>query len=477
MAEKPDIVKQYERQKEAGEPMYFDPIELDDIFHFYAEENQLEHLPDIIRLAEQLYPEDPITGTLQAEYALNMGDASDCLQKLEPIFNEDNPFHCILRSGALAKLGHLTEAIEYAEKAIREEDPLIAYDLGLGFMNADQAEVALRYYSRCLDAYPDDLRTILGILYCLNQVGSSEEIIQYADRALEVDSFCQEAWIAKGGAYAEQEKWTEAEECYDYSLAIRPDDPDTIMMKANCCVQLGRPAEAVQLALEAADKSDDEQRANIYLLVSRQKDNEGQSQEAIDYVWKAVETAPGNQDLVERAAMCFADFGDTEAAIALLDDLYRKGKADSYLLTVLGEQYSKQSRYEEALPIYESLVRMERSSATYTLLAGTYMSLNKFHKAYSLLLKANELDMMWQTYVLLALCAHELEWKTAMVDNYTVAHCLNADEAKKLLEALSPNAAESFERGRIYEMAEQWRSQHLETTVFTAGNHVKNKKK
>ena len=178
MTEKPDIVKQYERQKAAGESLYFDPVELEDIFHYYSEEGWLDKEEEVLQLARTLHPNDFVTETLAAEYALNMDDPNECLKHLKPIFDEENIMHCILMSGALAQRGELTRAIDYGEMALEGDDPLIAYDIGLGFMNANQPTLALRYYDRCLKAYPDDLRTLQGTLYCLNQVGTSEEMIR-----------------------------------------------------------------------------------------------------------------------------------------------------------------------------------------------------------------------------------------------------------------------------------------------------------
>lgn len=471
MAEKPQIVKQYEQQLETGEPLYFDPVELDDIFHYYAEENMVDKLSPVLQLAVRLHPEEPVTRLMQAEYALNLGEASDCLQQLEPIFDEGNSFHCILRSGSYAKMGRMMEAIDYAEKALKGDDPLIAYDLGLGFMNADQPTVALRYYSRCLDSYPQDLRTLLGMVYCLNQVGSPEEIIQYADRCLEIDSFCTDAWMAKGGALAEQDKWAEAEECYDYALAVSPDEPDMLMMKANCCVRQDRIDEAIDLSLDAAqsalDRGDSIQEANIGLMLARLYQDKDDLKSAVETVWKSLQAAPTNEDIVFRCALSFGDFGETDISISLLRDLYElhPDNPSEELLERLGDYYARQDYTDQALAIYKKMVELYPSAIHYSLLAGMCLSNSKFHLAYRYLLKANEMGTIWQNYVLLAVCAHEMKWRTACQDNYFLAHALNAEAAKELLNAISPELTKSFEEQGLFDKAEQWRQQQLADTL------------
>ena len=471
MSDKPDIVKQYDQRKASGESLYFDPVELEDIFHFYAEEGRVEQEEEVLRLARELHPDDFVTGTLEAEFALNMDDADACLRYLEPIFDEDNIMHCILKSGALAQKGDLPGAIDYGEMALEGDDPLIAYDVGLGFMNANQPTVALRYYSRCLEAYPEDLRTLQGILYCLNQVGTPEEVIRYADRALDLDSFCLDAWLAKGHALGEQGKWKEAEECCDYALAIQPDNGDCILMKVNCCVQQNRHEEALALMENGKQKMDNgESKANMLLLAAHIYGEKNRMEEAQKAVWEAVEACPLDREVISRAIYAFADCHAPAAALVLLKDrLQREGEdMEPHLLMLMGDLYTQMNNYEAALEPYELLVKVAPSPTSWTMLASAYMSLNKYRKAYKYLQLANAEDAMWQTYVLTAVCAHEMGWETAAANNYILAYQLNAKGAYDLLKALSPMLINSFEEKHIFEQAEQWRHKQLVKELLAA---------
>ena len=470
MTDKPNIVKQYEQRKASGESLYFDPVELEDIFHFYAEEGRVEQQEEVLRLARQLHPDDFVTTTLEAEFALNMDDADGCLKYLEPIFDEDNIMHCILKSGALAQKGDLPRAIDYGEMALEGDDPLIAYDIGLGFMNANQPTVALRYYTRCLEAYPEDLRTLQGIIYCLNQVGTPDEVIRYADRALDLDSFCVDAWLAKGNALGEQGKWKEAEECCDYAMAIQPENGDCILMKVNCCVQQNRHDEALHFAEEAAKRVFNESKANVLLLAAHLYCEKNRTEDAKKAIWEAVEACPTDREILSRAIYAFSDCHAPAAAIVLLKDrMQREGeKMEPHLLMLMGELYTQMNDYEAALEPYEMLVKVAPSPTAWTMLASTYMSLNKYRKAYKYLQLANAEDAMWQTYVLTAVCAHEMGWETAAANNYILAYQLHAKGAYDLLKALSPMLIESFEKKHIFEEAEQWRHKQLVRELLVA---------
>ncbi len=475
MTEKPDIVKQYEQRKQAGESPYFDPVEFEDIFHYYCEEGMEDEAEKVLHDAEALHPGDFIVTTLKAEYLLNMDDAQGCLDCLEPIFDSTNVMHCILRSGAMAKLDRLPEAITYGELAMEGDDPLIAYDIGLGFMNADQPTLALRYYDRCLSAYPEDIRTLQAIILCLNQVGSPEEVIQYADRALEVDSYCADAWLAKGNALGEQDKWKEAEECCDYALAIVPNSGDCLTLKTTCCIQQNRMDDALVFAEEASKNVYGGQKANVLLLLAHLYAEKGRKKEAVESIWQAVEAEPTDKDLMFRAAVAFSDNDEPHAAITLLRYRFtREGERTApEVLSLLGEQYSRIGWYNEAVAPYEMLTKQQPGPASWTLLAGTYMSLYKFRKAYQLLLKAKEGDLIWQTYVLLAVCAHEMGWETAAESHYITAYQLSASGARDLLQALSPLLVESFEQKGIFRKAEQWRQRQIAKEIQKAKKIIK----
>lgn len=467
--EKPEIVLQYERQKAANESMYFDPVELDEIFHYYAEVNDIDALPPVIALAKQLHPDDVVTVTIDAEYALIDDRAEDCLEMLKPVFSEDNLLHLLLLSGAFARLGSVSTAISWAERAMEFDDPLVAYDLGLGFMNADQCAVALRYYSRCLDAVPDDLRSILGIIYCLRRVGTPEEVLEYVDKALEIDSFCVDAWVVKGGIYQEQEKWKEAEECCDYALAIQPDNTDSLMIKAQCCLHADRLDEAYQLATEAASYADYDQRANIYLFLARMEQDRKHPQEAVEFAWKALTTNPDDLDLVERAATCFSHLGENETAIALFEDIFRRqgDEPSPFVLSMLADLYTKEGYADKTMEIYELMIKHDPSVVTYTMMAGVCLATGKYHKAYSYLLKANEVNTAWQTYILLAVCAHELGWYNAMMDHFTIAWCIVGDEASKLIQGVSEPTWRDLEKRGILNYATQWRDRNMLSAIRT----------
>ena len=266
----PDIVKKYESMLKAGESVYLDPVEIDQIFRYYADHNQVEQLEEILRLGLNLHPDDSTIMQLDAEYTLMTNDAESALKKIDAVFQDDNTFLCILRSAALAMLGRKSEAMEMADLALTDENPneYVAYDIALGFMNAGDFTTAMHFYDRSLRNHPDDIRTLSGMLYCHEQMGHLEETMPIAEKILAADPFNYEAWMAKGNYLSAHEQFTEALDAYDYAAAIAPDEPDYLVMKARCYEETNQHDLAVQSLKEAADKAEGKQRSSMALILA-----------------------------------------------------------------------------------------------------------------------------------------------------------------------------------------------------------------
>ena len=224
----PDIVNKYEAMLKAGESVYLDPIEIDQIFRYYADRNQVDKLEEILRLGLNLHPDDPTIMQLDAEYTLMTNDGESALKKIDAIFQDNNTFLCILRSAALAMLGRKTEAMEMADLALTDENPneYVAYDIALGFMNAGDFITALHFYEHSLKNHPDDVRTLSGMLYCHEQMTHLEDTMPIAEKILAADPFNYDAWMAKGNYLSSNKRYTEAIDAYDYAAAIAPEEFD-----------------------------------------------------------------------------------------------------------------------------------------------------------------------------------------------------------------------------------------------------------
>lgn len=460
---KPEIVERYEAMLRNGEAVYLDPVEIDDVYHYYAEVGDLEKVEDLLHLGQRLHPEDPMILQMDAEYTLNMGDTAEALVKLDRIFQEENPFHCILKSAALAKLGKKAEALALAEMALIDEDPkeFVSYDLGLGFMNAEDFTTAIHYYRRSLQRHPDDVKTMSGLLFCYIQTGEHARVAELAEAILQLDPFNFDAWMAKGNCLGEKELYAEAIDAYDYASAIAPDEPDALVMKARCLDATDQHEEAIQTLHEATEKAEGDQKSAIYIVLAGLLHEQKRDDEARDACWQSVEVMPRDPVAIIRAGFTFQDIGSTQEACTLLEMGNELQPGDLSVMSPLAELYGAQERYTEAAALYEKICEIAPSAGAYALWGGTMMSLNKFQKAYNLLKKANTYDELWQTYVLMSVCDAEMKHYKKMEEDFRYAYALCPDAAPQLLKGLHPDIAKQMEDNGFLRQLEAERAMYI----------------
>lgn len=460
---KPDTVQHYEDLLSAGGSIYFDPVELDEIYHYYVETNEMSKVEEVLHLAQQLHPDDFIVQQMDAEYTLNCGNPEEALSKLDAIFSEDHPFQCILRSAALAKLGRNAEALDMAEKALYNENPddYVSYDLGLGFMNAEQYVTAMHYYQRSLQSHPEDTKSLSGMLYCKLQIHDTDGLEELVDKILQLDPFNFEAWMAKGTLLGEKEQYEGAIDAFEYAYAIAPEEADPMVMKARCLDGLGKRVEAIETLREAAEKAFDEQRSSIHIILAGLLSEEGHKEEAVEACWKSLEGVADDGEALLRAGSTFQDIGALPEAAVLLRAALEKMPDDVNLLMVLTDVLGNISQFEEASRLYARLSELAPSASVYAMWGGTLMSLSKFGEALKRFKQANELDELWQTYVLMAACDVELRHYKKMEEHFRMAYALGPDRSIELMESLCPNTVQQMRDNGFINMLEQEREKWI----------------
>lgn len=459
----PDIVNKYEAMLKAGESVYLDPIEIDQIFRYYADNNQVSKLEDILRLGLNLHPDDPTIMQLDAEYTLMTNDAESALKKIDAIFQEDNTFLCILRSAALAMLGRKSEAMEMADLALTDENPneYVAYDIALGFMNASDFTTAMHFYERSLRNHPDDIRTLSGMLYCHEQMGHLEETMPIAEKILASDPFHYDAWMAKGNYLSAHDQFTEALDAYDYAAAIAPDEPDYLVMKARCYEETNQHDLAVQSLREAADKAEGKQRSSIAQILANIHIDHKETDAAVEALWLSVQAQPRDNAVLNNAGITFMQLGHNVEAITMLEAANEVQPNDTETLIPLADAYSNCQLFEKAAATYEKLSILAPSAAVYSLWGGTMMSLGKVQKAYNLFKKANECEELWQTYVLMAVCDAELKHFKKMEEDFRYAYALCPDEAPTLMKSIHPDMYNQMSEQGFFDQLERERQAYI----------------
>lgn len=473
--EKPDFVIHYEQLISSGEPIYLDPIEVDDLFHYYAEDDEIDKMIPLIQLAKQLHPDNESIISMEAELALNQNQFDRCLSLLEPIYDPNQAFHHVLRSACAAGTHDLPKAMAEAQEAIlcaeNEETQMrafVAYDVALGLMNGGYPQEALPYYMQSRSLLPDDLRNLQALSSCALKAGNLDLALDVANHYLELDPYSVEVWLTKGSALGMMERHTEALDAYDYALAIAPESLDVRLSSATSLLALERydEAESVLRDLLSQDDSSDAMLSDCYhllglVLLRYHKDDSDMRLQAIDCIMRSVDVNPTDYRTIARAAFSFYDIGAYSEAISTFQLALTLQHDDIQLLGGFADACAMAERYDEAIGAYSRMVELEPTEEHLLKLAFANLSYAQYNRAYPILQRLIELNDSWQTYVMLAICAHALQWEDDFLRYFTIAYDRTINGTRDMIRTLNEDMDRDFEQSGLYRRLDEARAERI----------------
>ena len=154
------------------------------------------------------------------------------------------------------------EATEAFERAARfaEEDSLDAQE---AWVNKGAAHGQLEEYDQAIGAYQEALRidgdsehaasAETNLAYALWEYGRTEEALEHAERAVEIDPRFPQAWYNRGFFLSERGLFEDAVNAFDNAIRLGMRNADILEEKALALEELGEQ-EAAQQAIEQADE-------------------------------------------------------------------------------------------------------------------------------------------------------------------------------------------------------------------------------
>lgn len=161
------------------------------------------------------------------------------------------------------------QAVDTFERAARfaDEDSLLAQE---AWANKGVAHAEMEEYDEAIGAYREALRiddhsehaavAETNLAYALWETGKSEQALEHAERAVEIDQRFSQAWYNRGFFLLERGLAEEAVNCFDNAIRLGTRSAEVLEEKARAHEQLGEDDLAEELAEEAEElRSDAEQ--------------------------------------------------------------------------------------------------------------------------------------------------------------------------------------------------------------------------
>lgn len=154
------------------------------------------------------------------------------------------------------------QATETFERAARfaEEDSLLEQE---AWANKGVAHAELNEYDEAIGAYQEALRIAdrsehaavaeTNLAYALWETGKTEQALEHAERAVEIDNRFPQAWYNRGFFLLERGLAEDAVNCFDNAMRLGLRSADLLEEKARAHEELGEDELAEDLAEEAEE--------------------------------------------------------------------------------------------------------------------------------------------------------------------------------------------------------------------------------
>lgn len=162
---------------------------------------------------------------------------------------------------AYMQINRFEQATDTLERVAQvTDDPLLEQEARV---NKGAAHARLEEYDAAVGAYREALRiddesehaatAETNFAYALWESGRTEQALEHAERAVEVDPRFGQAWYNRGFFLAERGLYEDAVNCFDNAIRLDFRTPEVLEEKAAALEALGRDEDAEDLAEEAEE--------------------------------------------------------------------------------------------------------------------------------------------------------------------------------------------------------------------------------
>lgn len=444
-----EILGEYEKAVNTGQPVFMDADELSEIADFYQMNNRRDEAESAIRLALSLSPGAIAPLTYRLHEALFEGDTKRAWEILGQITEKSHPDYVYDRGEILICEGRVDEADQYFRDEIRkippEEYQDFAVDVASIYADYNLSEKAMEWMSRTKQEDTPEFKELMArTLFGIGKYKDSERLF---NELIDTDPYQKRYWNALASAQMMNEDYSHAIESSEYAIAIDPKDAEGLIAKANGLYSLNNYEQAAEYYRRYLEQEPDDELARLHLgtcLI-----NTGQNDKAIDELKQAIDVcmpdSPCLADIYQELAFAYSEKDDADEAMnymAMTDTL----ECDHTQANVIkGHIMLAAGRVEEAEDFFRQAI-ISSDDATQTLLrvivslydnqylSATYTMLKKFFRIAG----PENAD----GYAYMALCCYDMKNYDECLSYLKIACQRNPKECRMVMGHLFPSEVE-----------------------------------
>ena len=238
----------YEQKRANGEAVELDPEMLTNIAEYYAMNQRMDEAKQCIQYAISFYPDSVDPQIFLAREQMFLGNQEEAWRICDSITDQEDREVTFLRSELYFYFNESDKAFELLlneyNKADDEDAPDFMYDSIAQCKDYGFGDKAMEWVTALRSDYPDYLDAIVLQAEIHNYRREHDKAYELMNDNIERMPFNIQAWIQMGQALLWLERYSEAMEAIDYSLAIDGENAEGLLLRANILFDTNRMTEA-----------------------------------------------------------------------------------------------------------------------------------------------------------------------------------------------------------------------------------------
>lgn len=252
----------FESMLKTNNILFFDSNEFENIIHHYLENGKIALSKRAIKLGLEQHPTSINLRLFQVEILVienKFAEANELLDKLHNL-EPDNEEIFIQKANVLSKQDEHQKAIDTLLIAIEmsntpEDDADLYALVGMEYLFLDKFEKAIVFFKKCLESDSSDYSALHNIIYCYDFLNLNEEAIEYLNKFLDSNPYCEVAWHQLGRQYFAIKNFAKANAAFDFAIISDDTFVGAYIEKGKVLEKLKKYEEAIEnykitLALE-----------------------------------------------------------------------------------------------------------------------------------------------------------------------------------------------------------------------------------
>ena len=347
-----ELIERFENQLENDRLSFFDADELNIIIDYYIQNDELEKVNVVSKLAERFHSDSPLFNTIMAKRYLSVQDAENAIKYLEENeYTSQDPDFYVNLGYCLSLLNKHKESIIAYKKAVKLFDKDCFEDIfssiGIEYMLIKEYEKAILYLKKGLVACPDIAEQYFEIANCYFFLDKGEDAIEFFKNEVDKKPFNIDAWMNLGNCYLRLHLLEKAIEQYEYVLAIDQHHKTAYVHIASILNELDRYQDTIETVEEAFRNK--VEKPILYCLYGEALAKTGNKLDAVSNFKKAIEMDENTAEAYAGIAFIFCEEENHESAIKFLKHAIKLAPYNTDYLFVMVEQYNKLGKYKSSL--------------------------------------------------------------------------------------------------------------------------------